>query len=492
MTQIYRVDIAYTLLILLCLFGFISGCTVGPDFKQPELSAVMQDEWQTADNSSNKFAYLKQPDTAWWNQFHDDVLSNLVTRLQSSSLALAQARERVVETTARQGVTEADKRLQLAAALGYSRAEAGDEAVSLQGIPAGKILDVYSAGVVASWELDLWGRTTRLLEAGEEDIRAGYAGYQAMMVSLSAELTLAYIEARTFEARLTKIKEHIVLQNKTLGLTRSRFDAGNGSALEVVRAERLLSNTRSQLPQMERGLVVAKNRLNVLLGLPPKEQLLTPGSLPIVPPMIGIGLPADLLTRRADIRQALHQYHSSVAHIGAVEAEKYPALSISGTLTLSSDSLGGVFDTDSLIYSLGPELQLPVLTGRRIESNIAVRESQAEQARLALEQQIITALSEVENASIGVLRTQQQVTELENAEESAQKSVSLSNDLYLAGLGDLFQVLDNQKQLVTIQESLLLARQQVLSEVVFLYRALGGGWEDQVKQKRNEKIQANK
>jgi outer membrane protein, multidrug efflux system len=488
MTRIYRVKKACTLLPLLYLIVFISGCTVGPDFEQPELSAVMQDEWQTTPEDSDQLDHLKQPDTAWWNQFHDDVLSNLITRLQSSSLALAQARERIVEITARQGIIEADKRLQLAAALGYTRAEAGDEAVSLQGIPAGKTLDVYSTGVVASWELDLWGRTTRLLEAGEEDIRAGYAGYQDMMVSLSAELTLAYIEARTFEARLAKVQENIALQNKTLELTRSRFEAGNGSALEVVRAERLLSSTRSRLPQLQRSLVVAKNRLNVLLGLPPKEQLLHSGSLPMVPPMIGLGLPADLLTRRADIRQALHRYHSGVARVGAVEAEKYPALSISGTLTLSSDSLGGVFDTDSLLYSLGPELRFPILTGRRIESNIAVRKSQAEQARLGLEQQIITALSEVENASIGVLRTQQQVTELEHAEKSAQKSVSLSNDLYLAGLGDLFQVLDNQQQLVTIQESLLLARQQVLSEVVFLYRALGGGWENQVEQQGNEEI----
>ena len=482
MTQISRGKKVCTTLPLLCMLVLVSGCTVGPDFKQPELSAVMQDTWQATSGGSEQLDRFRQPETDWWRQFHDDALTRLVSRLHASSLALAQARERIVEITARQGIVKADKRLQLAAALGYTRAETGDEAVSLQGIPPGKTLDVYSAGVVAGWEFDVWGRVARLLEAGEEDIRVGYAGYQDMMVSLSAELTLAYIEARTLDARLEKVRENIDLQRKTLGLAQSRFEAGNGSELEVVRTKQLLSSTRSQLPELERGLAVARNRINVLLGVPPKERVLYPGPLPTVPPLIGIGLPLDLITRRPDIRQALHLYHSAVARIGAVEAEKYPALSLSGTLTLSSDSLGGVFDTDSLIYTLGPKLRFPILTGNRIESNIAVRTSQAEQARLGLEQQILSALSEVENAATGVVRSQQRTAELKDAETFAQKSVALSDELYRSGLGDLYQVLDNQRQLVAIQESLLLARQKALSEVVYLYRALGGGWENQAQQ----------
>lgn len=194
--------------------------------------------------------------------------------------------------------------------------------------------------------------------------------------------------------------------------------------------------------------------------------------------MIGVGLPADLITRRPDIRNALYRYHAAVARVGAAEAERYPSLTLSGTLSLSSDSLGGVFDTDSLIYTLGPGLHFPLLTGKRIESNIAVRESQAEQMRLALEHQMITAMAEVENAAMGVVRSQQQADDLVQAEKFAAKSVALADELYQAGLGDLYQVLDNQQQLVTIQESLLLARQQALSEVVSLYRALGGGWEN--------------
>jgi len=459
---------------LLCL----QSCTVGPDYKKPDLAGVMQDKWQET-NEGNRFAADRQPDEQWWRQFHDDALTGLVDRLYSSSIPLAQARERIVEVNARQGVVAADRRLQLAAALGYTHAETGDEVASLQAIPPGKTLDIYSTGLTAGWELDLWGRTARLLEAGEQDIRTSYADLHGLQVSLAAELSLAYFEARTVAARIVKVQENLELQQKTRALAQSRYEAGNGSALEVARTDRLISSTRARLPELERSLAVAGNRINVLLGLPPRERVLYPGPLPAVPQLIGVGLPADLVTRRPDIDRALTVYHSAVARIGAAQAAKYPTLAISGTLTLSTDTFDGLFDSDSLMYTLGPGLQFPIFTGGRLEANVGVRKSQAEQARLALEQQIVQALSEVENASVGVVRSLQQTDELNQAEKFAVKSVDLADELYQAGLGDLYQVLDNQQQLVNIQESLLLARQHALSEVVALYRALGGGWQRQ-------------
>ncbi len=456
---------------------FLQACTVGPDYKQPELDSVMQDKWQSEDGENEHFSQTRQPDALWWQQFDDPDLNALIEQLHASSLPLAQARERIVEVNAQQGVIGAERQLQLASALGYTRAETGDEAVSTMGIMPGQTLNVYSAGLVAGWELDLWGRVGRLLEAGEQNILSSYAEYQAMITSLTAELALTYMNARTIEARIVKVNENIALQQKTLELARSRFSAGNGSELELTRTQRLVSVTKARIPELERELLVAENRIKVLLGLPPKAQVIFPGSIPAVPEMVGLGLPVDLITRRPDIRNALHRYHAAVAGVGAAEAEKYPSLSISGTLTLSSDSLGGVFDGDSLIYTLAPGLHFPILTGSRIKSNIAVKQSRAEQLRLALEQQIVTALSEVENAATGLVRSQQQVKELDLAEEAAVKSVTMADDLYQAGLGDFFQVLDNQQQLVTIQESLLQARQQTLSEVIALYRALGGGWE---------------
>lgn len=457
---------------------FLQSCSVGPDYQQPDLASVLQDDWQVVRGENTTFRENRQPDILWWQQFEDAELNELIERLHSSSLPLVRARERIAEVNARQGVIGAGKRVQLAAALNYNRAVTGDEAVSTSGIAPGRTLDVYSAGLVAGWELDLWGRVARLLEAGEQNILSSYAEYQSMLTSLTAELALTYMEARTIEARLGKVKENIALQQKTLDLASSRFYAGNGSELEVTRARRLVSVTRATIPELERKLIVATNRIRTLLGLTQNDAVPASGDMPAVPQMIGVGLPVDLIARRPDIRNGLHRYHAAIAGVGAAEAEKYPSFSISGTLTLSSDSLGGVFDADSLIYTLGPGLRFPILTGGRTASNIAVKESQAEQLRLALQQQIITALTEVENAAAGIVKTQLRVQELAQAEEAAVKSVTMADELYQAGLGDFFQVVDNQQQLVAIQEALLLARQQALSEVIALYRALGGGWEN--------------
>jgi outer membrane protein, multidrug efflux system len=466
-----RVPLGLPLLLALIV---LTGCTVGPDYRRPDIVPVMQDNWQA--QGGQQFTQ-GQPLTAWWQQFHDKQLTDLVKRLISSSLALKEARQRVAEVNARYGVIGADRQLQLAAALDYTHAETGDETVSLQRIPPGESINIYSAGITAGWELDLWGKTTRRLEAAEADIKAGYTDYEAMRVSLAAEMTLAYIDARTLAARLTTIGTNIDLQQETLKLAQSRYQAGNGTALSVVRTQRLLESTRARVPELERALSVAKNRIKVLLGVPPRAHVLEPGPMPAVPEMIGLGLPADLLTRRPDIRQAFHHFHAAVARIGAAEAERYPSLSLSGTLTLSSDALDGLLDMDTLMYSLGPGIHIPIFTGHRIESTIAVRSAQAEQARLAIEQKIVAALAEVENAAQGVIRSQQRADSLAGAEKLAIKSVDLSDSLYRSGLVGFSEVLDNEQELVALQESLLLARQQALSEVVRLYRALGGGWE---------------
>jgi len=466
-----------TTLLSSCLVALLflgQGCTVAPDYSPPDLSPFLQNSWQMAEDDRYS---ANQPDPRWWNQFNDPQLTDLIEQLFTGNLALQASLKRVSEAMARQGVVSADKQLQLAAALGYTRAETGDETVTMQMIPPGKTVDVFSAGVVAGWELDLWGRTARLMEAAEADVRSAYSDHQAMLVSLAAEMTLAYVEMRSLEARAVIIIKNIALQQKSLQLAQELYQAGSGTGLAVARSERLLESTRSRLPELERNITRAENRIKVLLGRPPVFAGVTPGKMVEVPPLIGLGLPADLLTRRADIRQGLYRYQAAVARTGAAEAERYPTLTISGTLTLSSDTLGGVFDPESLFYTLGPGLRLPLLTGGRIESNIAVRTSQMEQARLALEQKIVEALAEVDNSAKGVVYSLQQVERLKMAAVAAQKSVTMSETLYQSGLVDFFQVLDNQQQLVINQEGLEIAKYQALVDVIQLYRALGGGWQ---------------
>ncbi|MFV0437300.1 MAG: efflux transporter outer membrane subunit [Desulfopila sp.] len=463
------------LLIPLALLTILAACGRQPDYRSPDLSASLEREWQIA--KSGHYS-SEQPDNRWWDQFHDRQLSALIDQLFTTNLALKAARERVVEAMARRGVVAADRQLQLAAALGYTSTKTGKETITMQRVPQNTKVEIYTVGTVADWELDLWGRIARLTEAAEADIGAAYSDQQAMRVSLAAETALAYMELRTLEARRLTIDEDIALQQETVALARDLYQAGNGTELAVVRSEQQLASTKARGFALDRDLSEVGNRINVLLGKPPGQVIIGPGTMPTPPRLIGLGLPADLLTRRADIHRQFEQYRAELARVGAAKAERYPRLTISGTLTLSSDTFGSVFDLDTMYYTVGPALQLPLFTGGRITSNIAMHTSRVEQARLTLEQQIIEALAEVEKSGAGVIRSEQQTEQLRQAEEAAQRSVALSQDLYRHGLVDFFQVLDNQQRLVTSQESLLLARQQELADVVALYRALGGGWQE--------------
>jgi multidrug efflux system outer membrane protein len=456
----------------------ITGCMVGPNYHPPDVSGYTKQRWQAASlEGSQALDGQAQPMTAWWRQFKDQEMSSLVEKLVGSNLALAEARQRIIEARARRGIVNADRLPQIDLNADYTRAGTGKEAVSFQGPPPGEEINLYAAGVVAGWELDLWGRVARLVEAADAQIEAGYADYHDMMVSLAAELTLAYVDARTLQARLNMANRNIALQEKSLDLFETRYRAGTGTQLQVAQTKRLLESTRALIPEYKRALTVAENRINVLLGQPPEANILKPGPLPSVPPLIGIGLPVDLLVRRPDIRGAERRYAAAVAQVGAAEADRYVRLSLSGTLSLQTDTASALLDKDALIYMLGPGLQFPLFSGGRIRSNIQVRQSQAEQGRLALEQKILAALSEVENAAAGVVRSQEQVIDLTAAGKAGEQSVHLADNLYRAGLGDFFQVIDAEEKLVAAQEELLLASQNALAQVVQLYRALGGGWQ---------------
>ncbi len=466
----------YGLITLLLLT--LSGCMVGPTYRAPDVSKVVAKDWNALSlKNGERLRGQSPPMAAWWRQFKDPALSGLVERLVDSSPAVAEARERIVEARARRGVANAGRLPEIDLGAAYEHAKAGIKSVSFQGPLPGHEANLFAAGVTASWEPDLWGRVAHLVQAANAEIDVSYDSYREMMVSMAAELTLAYIDVRTLQARIAVADRNIALEEKTLALARTQFHAGTGTELFVTQTEQLLNRTRALRAELLASLTVAQNRIKVLLGEPPQAKDLVPGPMPEVPALIGIGIPADLLVRRPDIRGAERQYAAAVAQIGAAEAEKYVQLTISGTFNLQSDTLGGLLDTSTFIYSLGPQLQFPLFSGGRIQSNIEVRKSQAEQARLELQQKILSALSEVENAGAGVVRTQEQVRALKASTEAADRSVELAQSLYRAGLVDFYQVLDAEEKQVAARDDLLVARQNALAEVVQLYRSLGGGWQ---------------
>ncbi len=455
----------------------LTGCMIGPDYQQPDIEVPLQGSWLATEQAGFPDQFAESPpQPAWWNQFRDPQLSALINELVSSSLSLAQARERVVEARARRGVVNADRLPQVDVEGDVTHAETGEKGVSFQGPPPGQDIDIYNAGAVAGWEIDLWGRVKRLVEAEDRDIEAEREALNDIAVSLVAELTLAYVETRTLEARLALVDQKIVLQQKVLELRLVSEEAGSGTRLQRVQAQKELQKIQALRPGLEQQLNVTLNGIDALLGRVPQGNHLPVGGMPEVPSLLGMGVPADLLVRRADIREAERRYAASVARIGAAMAEKYPRLTLSGSFSLQSDAVENVFDAEAFVYSLGPGLQFPLFSGGRIESQVSVRKSQAEQARLALEQKLIGAVKEVEDAATGVVRTQENLRILMEATGLAHESLVMAQHLYDAGLEGLGQVIDAERELVSLEDELILARQAALEQTVLLYRALGGGW----------------
>ncbi len=451
---------------------------VGPDYQIPDMADKHGKEWRGGPGSGERTSItMDAPAVNWWEHFNDPELTRLVREVVERNLDLAKARERIVEAGLRRRLAGADRLPYINLDGKIVQAGTGENAVNFEGPPPGEEKNIFSAGGFAGWELDLWGRVARLVEAADRSYEAELETYRYVAVSLTAELVLAYIDVRSLEERLRALEKNIELLTKSLELVELRYRTGTSTELDVKQIRRQLNQTSALGPELRQARSVAANRIAILLGLVPAENHLATGTLMDVPEMVGIGLPVDLLTRRADVRRLERQYAAAVATIGSAEADKYPQLSLTGSIYLQTTDLGTLFQPESIIYSLGPRLSFPLFDGGRRQTKVEIRESQAEQARLELEKTLLTAVGEVENSVIGVVHNQERVGLLRAAVDDAIGSVELADQLYQIGLGSLFQLMDAQREQIKTQDELILAKHLELGEIVRLYRALGGGWD---------------
>ena len=449
----------------------LAGCTVGPDYAPPDLSSRVGSAWTEPSDTADT-----RDLAVWWSAFHDPELSALVDRAMHGSLDLASARERVVAARARRGIENAARLPSLDATGEYRYAESDDEAVSFAGAPPGTATDVYSLGVVAGWELDLWGRVDRLVEAADAEIGVATEDYHAARVALAAEVAREVILIRTIDERLRVLEATIRNNGQSLDIARSRSRAGLAGELDLLRARRTLDTTLAEEPLLRADRRSAEHRVAALLGERAGTVAVSEAAMPAPPDMPALGLPADLLTRRPDIRRAERSLAAATARVGGAQGEKYPRISLSGTFALSATEPGTLFGGHAETLGVGPSITLPVLAGGRIRSNIERAESEARQAMLALEQQAIEAVAEVETALARRARASERVDRLEQAARSAADAESLASSLYRSGRTDFINVLDAQAQLLAVQDRLAVARQAQLSEAINLFTSLGGGW----------------
>ena len=451
----------------------LSGCfTVGPDYQKPDVPVPA--EWSRELRAGVRALQPDPEDLAyWWNALNDPILTDLIERAVEGNLELDQAKARIREARARRGIAAAELFPWVngsgSAATRRSSEQAG----------TGQRSELYALGFDASWEIDVFGGVRRSVEAADAVIEARQANYDDILVTLLGEVGLNYVDLRAFQARLQVTENNLQTQAQTLQLTEWRLEAGLVSQLDVEQATTNLENTRSQLPSLRSGIERAKNRLSLLLGLNPgalERQLAAPEPIPAAPSEVAIGLPAELLRRRPDVRGAERELAAQTARIGVATADLYPKFTLPGTIGLESLSTHNLFQAGSRVASIAATFSWAIFHGGAIRQNIEVQDALQEQALAKYEAVILTALEDVENALVNYAEEQQRRTALSRATEAAQIAAALARNQYASGLSDFQSVLDTERSLLSIQEQLVQSDGQVVSNLISLYKALGGGW----------------
>ncbi|MFN0053597.1 MAG: efflux transporter outer membrane subunit [Planctomycetales bacterium] len=471
------------MLTALMILMLASGCTgikqwaqngfkVGPDHAPP--AAPVAENW--IDQGDPRVKNEPAQDRAWWTVFNDPTLNWLVATACQQNLDLQTAGARILEARARRNIAAGNLFPQSQTAVaGYAHAQLGKNL----GLPLPNTLDIGAVGFNASWEFDFWGRYRRSIEAADANLGASNESYGETLVMVLAEVVTNYVQLRTFEQRLAFARENVEIQQKTLELAEARFAQGAGTELDERQARANLKQTESLIPPLEAGRRLASNRLCVLLGMPASDLAarLAPASIPQAPPEVAVGLPADLLCRRPDIRRAERQVAAQCAQIGIAQADLYPRLGVTGFLGYAANDLSDLFASDNFTSFIIPSLQWNILNYGRIVNNVAAQDAKLQAATLQYQQTVLTAGREVEDALVQFIQAQQQARRLEEGVTESRRSVELVVKQFEGGITDFNRVYTNQTQLVTQQDQLAATRGNIVLYLIQVYRALGGGWE---------------
>lgn len=453
----------------------LTGCAaVGPDYVPPEVEAPQ--EWKASLQEGVRPE--TDPDTlaAWWSVLNDPMLTDLIREALHGNLDLKQARARIREARARRSINRASLFPVLDGAGAYNRFQQSENSGDVR---TRDVYDVYAVGFDAGWEVDIFGGVRRAVEAADANVEAREADLRDVWVSLAAEVAFNYVEARTYQARLRVAETNLTAQQKTYDLAKSRFKAGLSNELAVNQARYNLEDTRSQIPTLRTNLEQTRNRLAVLIGKEPGSVhglLEEPRPIPVNPPTVAVGVPAEALRRRPDVRSAERRLAAQTARIGAATADLYPKFRLSGSIGLESLTPGNLFEAASKIWSFGPSFSWRLFDAGAIRGNIEVQTALQEQALLAYESTVLTALEEVENAMTAYMQEQLRRVSLLEAAQAARQAVHLSEQQFKAGLIDFTSVLDAQRSQLSFQEQLAQSEGRVSANLITLYKALGGGW----------------
>ncbi len=459
---IYCITLCFLLLVLVC------GCTaIGPDYTRPE--APVEDNWSEIEGT----LVTSEPpvDPQWWKTaFHEPDLDQLVETALQQNLSLRSAGLRVLQS-----------QQQLAIAIGnqFPQQQQASGSASRQK-SNNNTFNNYSLGFNLDWEADFWGRFKRQVESASAELDASVADYDGVLVSLVSQVAQTYILIRTFQDRLEVTRENIKHQAESLRISRAKFDAGEVSELDADQAESLLNNTKASVSSLEISLQQLKNSLAILLGKPPQDYnylLGDNGRIPLPPAEIALGMPQNIIRQRPDIRSAERQLAAQSAQIGYAVTELYPHFSIGGAIGTSALNTSDLFDSKSQTWNLYGLFEWNIFNYGRLKSNVRLQDALFQQLLVDYLNTVLQAQGEVENAIVAYIKSHEQLVSYKLAADASQRAVDVATIQYQEGAVGFNTLVTTLSANVQQQDLLSSTQGNVATNLVQVYKALGGGWQ---------------
>jgi multidrug efflux system outer membrane protein len=462
-----------TRLALATLLLLVAGCEVGPDYKTPETPTPTAYEGVLQEGVSADPVVQE-----WWRGFNDPILDELLKRALAGNRPLRAAEAAIREARALKGEVTFNLAPIVTSHASYTRQL--EAQALLPGVPRSeRTFAFWNPGFDATWEIDLFGRVRRSIEAASAEVEVAEASWRDVQVSLLAEVARTYFEGKGARYRLDVARRNAVNQEATLKYTVSRFEGGRGTELDVAQARADLESTRAIIPPIEAEAIQAKNRLATLLGVPASNfsfvlpEPATPGR---IPPLVAVGTPEDLLRRRPDIRAAERRLAATTALIGVATADLFPRLTFNGTFGPQATSIPALFQAGSAAYLFGPTLTWAAFDLGRVNERIKAADARAEADLARYEETVLEALEDTENALAQFGRNRSREAALVDAVAAAQRATSLANDRFQGGAADFLAVLVAQRTALSLELQLADVRTQTVLSLIAVYKALGGGW----------------
>jgi len=468
----------------------LGGCTVGPNYSKPQTAVppAFAEPHAAAAASDTELAL-------WWQGFGDRELDKLINRALAQNLDVEAASARIREARAREQVAGAAALPEVDATGSVTRQRISENAIPVPPTPGsgsgtpfgilGSEFTTFRVGFDASWEIDLFGRTRRSVEAARGRTAAAIWDRRDIQVSTAAEVADAYLTLRQLQQRLALAQLEVQRQQRAEQLVRARVRGGlvTGQDLEQQHSE--LASALAAIPPLQSQADAQVHALGVLTGDTPESlmvELKAPAALPLAPPAVPAGLPSELLRRRPDIRAAERNVAAATADIGVAVADLYPRISLSAAPALVSTALGSLLEWGSRSFSAGPEVSWPLFNGGRTRANIAVANAIQQRELINYRKSILTALRDVEDALSAIDEDRGHVANLEQALATAARAEDIARTRYRGGLVTYSEVLQAQASRISLESQLVESRSAQARDTVALYKALGGGWPELVQE----------